>query len=775
MNEESSVMHKPLKTFFVSRILMTAGMLLLSLGMISGFTSTPAGAAEIEQIRVEGAQRIEPATVLSYLDLKVGQEINRRDLDRGVKGLFATGLFADVTLRQDGGVLVVSVVENPLINQIAFEGNDKVEDEELQAEIQLRPRQVFTRTKVQNDVRRLYQVYRRNGRFSVTIDPKVIRLDQNRVNLVFEITEGDITKVESIRFVGNEAYSDSRLRSEISTKESVWYRFITADDRYDPDRLAYDQELLRRFYMKQGYADFRIISAVAELAQNQGHFYITFTVEEGERYHLASVNIDSKLRDFDASVLEPEIMVEAGEWYNADKVRQSVDAMTNKLGDMQYAFVNINPEIKRNKEDHTIDLTFVINETPRVFVERIDIKGNVRTLDKVIRREVELVEGDPFNKSKLARSERNIRNLDFFETVEVEMAQGSAPDKTAINVDVAEKSTGELSIGAGFSTNDGPLADFRIRERNFLGRGQELLFATTISGERTEFDVSFVEPYFMNRDLSAGVNAFHVTRDLQDESSYDQRRTGGGFSLGYPLSENWRQTLRYRIESNEINDVDANASRFIRDQEGKRQTSAVSQRLTYDTLDSKLFPTEGLLYWFETEVAGLGGDAQYISGKTGASYFYPVWGNDVVFNLLGEAGVIEGYNDENVAINERYFIGGTTLRGFEQAGIGPRDSATDDALGGNRFYRGTAELSFPVFLPEELGVNGHTFSDFGSLWDLDETGGGVFDDESLRSSAGVGLSWRSPFGPVRFDWAVPISDENYDKEESFRFNFGTRF
>lgn len=730
--------------------------------------------AVLSQIKVEGSERVEPATVLSYMDIKVGDQMTRENLDATLKSLFATGLFADVSLNQQGNVLIVKVVENPVINEIAFEGNDKIKDDELLGEIQLRPRQVFTRTKVQSDVSRLYQVYRRNGRFSVNIEPKVIRLDQNRVNLVFEIEESGITTIKSIRFVGNKRFDDDRLRTEISTKETAWYRFLTSDDRYDPDRLAFDQELLRKFYLSQGYADFRLLSAVAELSKDRENFFITFTVDEGSRYKVGDVKIVSALRNFDATVLNDQLTLKKGDWYDADEVQNIVDGITNELGDLQYAFVTVRPEINRKREEKSVDITFQVSETPRVFVERVNVAGNVRTHDKVVRREMEIVEGDPFNKSKLAKSEQNIRNLDYFETVNVEARPGSAPDKTVVDIDLAEKSTGELSVGAGFSTSDGPLADFRIRERNLLGKGQDLSLATTIAGKRTEFDVSFTEPHFLDRDLAAGVDLFHITRDLQDESSFDQKRTGGGFRFGYPLSEHWRQVLKYRIERNEITNVEDDASRYVRDQEGERITSAVSQRLEYDTRDSKIFPTEGWQAWLDTEFAGLGGDAEYVSAKTGASYFYPL-ADRWILNVLGEVGAIDSWGDGDVEINERYFIGGTTLRGFQKAGIGPRDIVTDDSLGGNYFYRGSAEMSFPVGLPEEMGILGHGFTDFGTLWGIDETGSDIVDESSIRASVGLGLSWRSPFGPVRVDVATPVAKEEYDEKEIFRFNFGTRF
>ena len=731
----------------------------------------------IREIRITGTQRIEPSTVMNYLDVKVGDKMTQDTLDRALKSLFATGLFSDVVLRQKDGALEVHVTENPVINEIAFEGNKKIEDDQLRGEIQLKPRQVFTRAKVQADVNRLYQLYQRQGRFSVKIDPKIINLDQNRVNLVFEINEGDVTKVESIRFVGNQRYTDDKLRSVLATKEKHWYRFLTTDDRYDPDRLAYDQELLRKFYLSQGYADFRVISANAELSRRRDQFYITITVEEGERYHNGKVAINSQLKNFDATVLNQYITFKPGEWYDADKVEKTVDKMTTALGDMQYAFVAIRPDVQRNSTNHTVDIVFDISETPRVYVERIDIHGNVRTQDKVIRRQLTLVEGDPFNKTKLAKSEQNIKDLGYFEKVTVTPQQGSAPDKTVVDVNVTEQSTGELSLGAGFSTEDGPLADVRLREKNFLGKGQDVSIASTIAGKRTEIDFSYTEPYFLDRDLSAGFDLFHMTHDLEDESSYDQRETGAGLNLGYPLSDRWRQTLRYRIENNEIYNVESDASTYILDQQGSWITSAIGQRLTYDTRDSTLFPTSGFYGWLDTEMSGFGGDSHYIQGKLGASYYYPI-ADQWIANVLAEGGAMTGYDNVNVRINERFFLGGDSFRGFEVSGIGPRErDGSEDALGGDYFYRGTAELSFPLGLPQELGVAGHAFTDVGSLFGLDGSTDGtdVVDQATLRGSAGLGVSWRSPLGPIRVDLAYPYLRQSYDKIQIFRFSFGTRF
>ncbi len=754
---------------------MRVSSLFLTTALTCLVAPSVAMAASVTDIQVVGAQRIEPATVLTYLSLKKGDAVTQDSLDAALKSLFATGLFADVQVSEANGVVTIRVAENPVINEVAFEGNKELEDEKLQGEIQARSRQVFSRASVQADVARLYEIYQRNGRFSADIQPKIIKLDQNRVNLVFEIKEGPLTEIESIRFVGNKRFDDNELRSVIASKESHWYNVLSSNDRYDQDRLAYDEEMLRQFYLKQGYADFRVVSMASELSQDKTKFYITVTLDEGRRYRVGDIKINSQIRNLESKDLMPDVSLHKGDWYNADKIKTSIDKMTKTLGDKQYAFVNIVPDVNRDRNKAVVDLIFNINETPRVFVERINVDGNVRTLDKVVRRQVELSEGDPFNRTLLSKSERNIKNLGYFSKVDVKTVPGTTPDKTVVNVNVEEQSTGDISLGAGFSTADGPLADFHIRERNLLGKGQDLGFSATVAGARTEFDVSFTEPYFLERDLSAGVDLFHTTKDQQNQSSFDQRRTGGALRLGYPLSENLRQTWKYSVEDNEITNVASDASRYVKDQEGTRTTSSISQRLDYSNLDSKLYPTDGYTAWLDTEIAGVGGDAKYIMGKVGASYYYPV-ADRWVLSTLGETGMIAGYGGSDVRINERFFVGGTNLRGFEKAGIGPRDLSTDDSLGGNQFYRGTVELKFPIGLPDDMGVAGHAFSDVGSLWGIDTAStANLVDSSSLRMSAGMGLSWASPMGPVRIDLSKPILKEDYDVEQVFRFSFGTQF
>ncbi|MEQ8967195.1 MAG: outer membrane protein assembly factor BamA [Azospirillaceae bacterium] len=729
----------------------------------------------IADIAVEGVQRIEPATVRSYLTVRAGDPFDPQALDDSLKSLFRTGLFQDVVLRRDGDTLVVDVVENPIINRIAFEGNRRIDDEQLSDEVQLRPRVVYTRTRVQNDVQRLLEVYRRSGRFAATIEPKIIELDQNRVDLVFEIDEGPLTEVQRISFVGNRAFSDGTLRGQIRTTESRFWRIFSTEDTYDPDRLEFDRELLRRFYFAEGYADFRVVSAVAELTPDRDAFFITFTIDEGERYRFGEIDLRTSLPDLDPAVLESAIASEEGDWYSSEDVEETVDNLTEAVGNLQYAFVEVRPRVTRNRTDRLINVTYEIDEGPRVFVERIDITGNLRTEDRVIRREFELVEGDPFSTARLRQSERNVRDLGFFSRVDVETLPGSTPDQTVIRADVEEQSTGELSFGAGFSTSEGPLGDISLRERNLLGRGQDLSLSTTISGRTQEIDLSFTEPYFLGRDLSAGFDAFRITRDNQDESSFDEFTLGFGLRLGYPLGKHLRQTLGYRLSQRRVEDIDEDASRFIQEQEGETLTSLVSQQLTYNRLDSRIEPTEGFILRLGNEVAGLGGDVHYASVTAGGSIYFTVL-EDVVLSFSADGGYIVGLG-EDVRINDRFFVGGSNLRGFERAGIGPRDE-NGDSLGGNRYAVGSVEVSFPLGLPEELGLKGRAFSDVGTLGSVDITPGPgeeINDTDSLRASVGVGLSWASPFGPVRMDLAYPVLEEDFDKTEAFRFSFGTRF
>ncbi len=753
------------------------------------------GSGTVASIQVVGTERIEPETVRSYLRIQPGDPWDDEKMNESLKALFATGLFADVRLSRVGNTLVVKVVENPIINRIAFEGNHKLDDKALSAEIQLRPRVVYTRTRVLSDVRRILELYRRHGRFGATVEPKIIQLSENRVDLVFEINEGEFTGIRSINFVGNNEFSESKLRGVISTRESRWYRFLSTNDSYDPDRLTYDRDLLRKFYLTEGYADFRVLSAVAELTPERNGFIITFTIDEGHRYRFGKIGVNIKLKDLPPSAVLPLLTVHSGDWYNAEQVEKSISVLTNTLGDRGYAFVEVKPEITRNQKNHTINITFDVQEGPRVYVERIDIVGNVRTLDKVIRREFQLVEGDAFNTEKMQRSQQRIKNLGFFKKVQVTNAPGSAPDKTVVTVEVEEQSTGSLSLGLGFSTSDGPLADVNIHESNFLGRGEDLRLGAVVSLRSQQIDLSFTEPYFLNKNIAAGFDVFEIKTSPTASffsgviPPYQQFSYGGALRAGYQISDNLRQTLTYTARSDTIENIQSNASLFIALQQGEHLTSQVGQVLLYDRRDDRLDPTSGYFASIGNDFAGVGFGVDYVRSKVNFGYYYsvaPEW----VLSFTGEAGAINGWNGQQVLLQDRFFVGGDNLRGFQDAGIGPRDSVTNDALGGQDYYVGSVSLGVPLGLPKELGLSGRVFSDFGSLWNLYPTTlnltpqqlattGGiqpvVEQSSTIRVSAGIGVTWKSPVGPIRLDLAVPIKKASFDQTQFFRVSFGTKF
>ena len=729
----------------------------------------------IESIRVEGTQRIEAATVRSYMRVNPGDPFDPVRLDRSLKNLFSTGLFADVNLRREGDVLIVIVAENPIVNRIAFEGNRRIDDETLQQEIELRPRVVFTRTKVQSDTNRILEIYRRSGRFAATVEPKVIQLEQNRVDLAFEISEGPLTSIRSINFIGNKEFSDSTLRDEVTTSEASFWNFFTTTDTYDPDRLTFDRELLRRFYLNEGYADFRVVSVVAELTPDNQDFIVTFTLDEGPRYRFGVIGLETTLRNLDPETLRGEVTTFEGDWYDASEVDKTIEALTEAVGDFGFAFVDIRPRVQRDRENLTIDIVFDIQEGPKVFVERIDIEGNSRTLDRVIRREFRLVEGDAFNSSKLRRSRQRVQNLGFFKTVTVENEPGSAPDRTVVKVEVEEQSTGDLTFGAGFSSADGPIGNIGIRERNLLGRGQDLRLGFTLAGEASEIDFSFTEPYFLDRNLAAGLDLFRTTDDRDDESSFEEERLGGSIRAGFNLTENVRNVVRYTIENRDITNVDSDASLLVRSEEGTTLRSSISNELTYDSRDSRFDPREGVIGRLRTEVAGLGGDVEFLKTSVNGGYFYTIF-EDYTASLRGSAGTIVGLG-EDTRISDRFFRGGNNPRGFEFGGIGPRDRTTGDALGGKHFYTGTVEMSFPMSLPFDLDVRGRLFTDFGAAWDLDENSIAVVveDSSSPRVTVGTGVSWNSPFGPVILDLGFAVIKEDFDETELLSFSFGTQF
>jgi outer membrane protein insertion porin family len=740
-----------------------------------GYAQRAGAGGTISAVQIQGNVRAEVETIRSYLQLKEGQPYDPAAADRSLKALFATGLFSDVAIDMQGSTLVVKVTENPIINRVAFEGNRKIEDDQLRDEVQSKARQVFTRARVQADVERILTIYRRGGRYNAVVEPKIIRLEQGRVDLVFEIDEGDVTGIKRISFVGNEHFGDGTLRGKIRTTESAWYRFLTSDDRFDPDRLNLDRELLRKFYLSEGYADFRVVSAVAELSPNRDGFFITFTISEGERYKFGKVEVTSRFQGLDVDTLKGFLTMSEGDWYDADEVEKTVTSMADAVGSLGYAFVDVRPRINRNKDDLTVDVTFDVQEGPRVYVERINIQGNTRTLDRVIRREFRLAEGDAFSTAKVRRSQERLKNLGFFEKVDISAAPGSSQDKTNLEVQVVEQSTGEISFGAGYSTTSGILGDVSIRERNLLGKGQDLRLGVSVGTLSTLIDLSFTEPYFLDRSVAAGFDLFHTSNDRQNIASYSDRSLGFALRTGWAYTEHTRQLLRYTLRQTEIYNVQPWASPLIQSQSGLSVVSEISETVAWDTRDQRLNPTKGWLARNTVAVGGLGGTEYYVR-TTADAVIYQTIVEDFVASVGGSVGYVEPFNNATLRLNNRFFIGGDTLRGFRVGGIGPRDANTTDSLGGKYYYTGTAELSFPLGLPKEIGLLGKAFIDVGSLWGpADLNTGNILDSQLMRVGSGVGVQWISPFGPIRVDYAVPIVKENFDKTENIRFSFGTRF
>ena len=726
-----------------------------------------AASVYVRDIKVEGLERVEVETVLSYVDIKKNTIIDDAKMDASLKQLYATGLFNDVSLNmKNDGLLIIKVAENPIINKVLFDGNDKVDDEMLKGELQLAPRSTYSRAKVQEDVQRILEIYKRTGRYAVVVEPQIIERDQNRVDLIFKIDEGPLASINKVNFVGNKHYSDDDLQSEIMSKESRWYRIFSSAENYDSEKTNYDKELLRRFYFKRGYADFRVVSAVAELSPDKKSFVLTFVLDEGKRYKIRSLDITSDIADVDTAALKPAVQLETGDWYNADKVEKSVTALTDELGKKGFAFVDVEPEMTKDTAAGEIALTFHVKEGERIFVDRINITGNTRTYDKVIRREFRIDEGDAFNVSKIKDSRRNVENLDYFSKVNIE-TMPKDDNKADINVDVEEKSTGYFNVGVGYSTVNGALVRTGVTENNFRGLGQRLGLDIGVSQRSQEYDVSFTEPYFLNRRLRAGFDLFRTEQDYQDEGSYDSESTGGRLRLGWNYTDDLSQQFRYTLRQDKISNVDSEASYYIKEEAGKYNDSSVGQTIVYDKRDSAFNPKEGYFISFGNDVSGLGGDEKYLKFDAKLYQYY-------TFKLFANAGYITGYGGKDVRLSNRYYLGGSTLRGFDVAGIGARDKYTDDALGGNWMLYTGGEVMFPIGL-DELGIKGRTFVDMGMLGKPDNINTSVVEySSSPRVAAGFGFQWLSPMGQIDIDFAFPIVKEDYDETQVFRLNFGTR-
>ena len=817
--------------------------------------SSPVVAQTAASIQVEGNRRVEVETIRSYFKVGPGGRLDQGRIDDGLKALIETGLFQDVKINQAGGRLVVTVVENPVIGRIAFEGNKKVKDEQLSAEIQSKPRGTLSRPMVQSDTQRIAEIYRRSGRYDVRVVPEIIEQPNNRVDLIFTVTEGNKTGVKSIDFVGNSFYSSYRLRDVIKTRESNLLSFLGGNDVYDPDRVEADRDLIRRYYLKHGFADVQVVAALTEYDPERKGFLVTFKIEEGQQYRVAAVDFRSSIATLDANSLRGFSRVGIGSLYNAEALEKSVEEMQIEASRRGYAFAVVRPRGDRNFEAHTVSITFAIDEGPRTYIERINVRGNTRTRDYVIRREFDVAEGDAYNRALVDRAERRLKNLDFFKSVKITTEPGSSSDRVVLIVDLEEKSTGDFSVSGGYSTTDGALAEVSVSERNFLGRGLYAKASVTYGQYARGYTLSFVEPYLLDYRVALGLDFFQRTQLANTYISYGTKTLGFSPRLGFGLREDLSLQLRYSIYQQQIqlpsflancnnnpsnsllafnptpafvNSVggagglpapatdasasglwcysDGEASLPVRRelQSGKVLTSAVGYSLNYNTLDNNKNPTDGLLVDFKQDFAGIGGDVTYLKTAIDAKYYSPLVA-DVVGIVHLQGGILNEIGNNGIRMLDHFQMGPNLVRGFAPNGIGPRDInpfGTRDALGGTKYWGASYEIQMPFwFLPKEVGLKGAVYADAGGLWDYRgptswaQTGevnvagcvrpvvgnpgtclGLQYDNGNVvRSSVGVGLIWASPFGPLRFDYAIPITKGVNDRVQQFKFGGGTSF
>ena len=849
----------------VRRGLVLAGLLLgvgfVGLPVGAAYAAPPAEAgASASNIVVQGNRRVEADTVRSYFKARPGERLDAAQIDAALKALYASGLFEDVHISQSGGHIVVTVVESPVINRLAFEGNHRMKDEQLQEEIQSKARDSLSRARVQADTQRIIDVYHRNGRFDVTVTPQIIERPNNRVDLVFVVQEGEKTGVKSIEFIGNKSYSSWRLKEVIKTAQSNFLSFLQTTDVYDPDRMEADRDLIRRFYLKHGYADVQVVSAVAEYDPAKKGFNITFTIEEGPLYHFGTADVQSNVRAVDSQSLQRVLRMRAGDIYNGEAIEKTVEDITIEVARRGYPFATVRPRGDRNPQTRTINVAFVVDEGTRAYIERINIHGNIRTRDYVIRREFDIAEGDPYNRALIDRAERRLKNLNFFKSVKITNEPGSAPDRVVLNVELEEQSTGDFSIMGGYSTAEGWLAQMSVSERNLLGTGRYGKIALTYGEFVRGAEFSFIEPYFLDQRLAAGIDLFAKETLANSYLSYGTESYGGSFKLGIALREDLALQLRYSIYTqkitlpsylNDCNNINpdffntlptpaavqaagsvglqypgynpaAPANCYLYGQAslpvraelaaGATLTSLAGYGLTYNTLDNNKSPTNGLLLTFGQDFAGLGGDVAYMRSSVDFHTYY-----EVVPDLIGilhlQAGNMIGLAGQEVRLLDDFKMGPNLVRGFAPAGLGPRDitsGTANDAIGGTNYWGASLEFQYPFyFLPKDTGFRGAVFMDAGSVWGykgettyaatgeingvitspniintITNLPGGSFvcqcgmkfaDSPFVRSSAGASIIWDSPFGPLRFDFAYPISKASYDRTQFFAFGGGTHF
>lgn len=778
----------------MTRVGLKSGKLWIvsALLLVVSFLSFPVSEANAQSARtfrtieIEGNQRIEDSTILTYAGVEPGVPVTTGQLNAAFQRVNNSGLFESVEIVPSGNRLVIKVKEYPTVNRIAIEGNRRIDDELLLPLLQSKPRRVYSPNVTENDARLIAEAYRQAGRIAATVSPKIIPRAQNRVDIVFEVTEGATVEVERIGFVGNRTFSDRRLRNVLSTKQAGIFRSLVSRDSYVEDRVAFDRQVLTDFYQSRGFVDFQVLSVSTEFSQERNAFFITFNIREGRQFSFGEIGIASDVDELDAANYEGIVRTRTGQKYSPLLVEESIARLERQLVREGRDFIRVNPVVDRDDRGQLLNITYTLERGPRIFVERIDIEGNTNTRDEVIRRQFDTIEGDPFNPREIRQAAERIRALGFFANSDVNTREGTAPDRVIVDVDVAEQPTGSIGFGLNFSAGDGLGGTFSLTERNFLGRGQVLSFNIAAGVDNAQGSIRFFEPALLGRKVSGGFDIF-FDRTEQFSADYDTREMGFVPSVGFQISEYSRLSLRYRLAEEELLNVDQGeegtsdngSSAILQREEGAFVTSSVGYTLSWDTRRVGLDPKSGVRLEFAQDLAGLGGDNEYLRTRALLAAETLVWGEDLELRMELEGGALAMFGGQNSRIIDR-FGAGRRVRGFERNGIGPRDltATNEDALGGNYFAALRMEAVFPLGLPEEYGVKGGFFFDAGSVWGLDDTagtGGEVDDDFILRSVVGASLFWTTPLGPLRFDFSHALQKEDYDQEQTFDFRISARF
>ncbi len=762
-----------------SRARLLATAVFLGSATASAPMLTPAFAQvfSFSNVTIEGNERVDAATILNYAGINRGEEVSAGGLNDAYQRILNSGLFETVELVPQGSTLVIRVVEYPIVNVISIEGNKRLKDERLSELIQSQPRRIYSPSQAESDAAAIAEAYRVAGRLAATVTPKIIRRSDNRVDLVFEITEGRVVENERISFVGNKAFTDRRLRQVLETKQAGFLRNLIQRDTYVAERLELDKKVLSDFYLSRGFIDFQVLDASAELSRERDATFVTFTIREGVAYDIGQVTTVSEVEGLDAAEFEAVQKIRSGQTYSPLLIDNNITRMETLALKKGLNFIRVEPRLTRNPAGQVVDVQFAIVRGERVFVERIDIEGNTTTLDQVIRRQFKTVEGDPFNPREIRQAAERIRALGFFADAQVNADQGSAPDQVVVNVDVEEQPTGSLSFGLSYSVATGTGINVGFSETNFLGRGQRLSLSVSTASDNQNSSFSFTEPALLGRDLSFTIGGFYRTSE-SDYASYDTRNIGFSTGIGFPLGEQSSLDLRIGVAEDKLSNYSGNSA-IIAEEVSRGALSTVSLGYTYeyDNRITGLNPKGGVLLRFGQDFAGLGGDTEYIETTALALAETRVMNEEVTLRAIFEGGAISSLGDNTTRVTDRFF-GNGKIRGFEPNGIGPRDlAATDqDALGGNFFAVARFEADFPVGLPEEYGITGGAFLDVGSVWSLDNDGGGAIDDSfTPRAAVGVSVFWNTPIGPLRFNFSKAVQKEDYDREQSFDLTVSTRF